>query len=73
MAIEDSSQEVNISSFPLFPSHTSDCDSNDDSDGEDPIELIKDLNTQLTRLHYELVESQKLCEASNRKVNDLKA
>ena len=69
MALDDSPNEVCISHLSSFSSSTSNCESDDD----DPIQLIKELNSQCTRLHCERVEAQKLCEASNREVNELKA
>ena len=72
MALDDSPSEVCISHLSSFSSSISNCESDDD-DEDDPIQLIKELNSQCTRLHCERVEAQKLCEASNREVNELKA
>ena len=72
MALDDSPNEVCISHLSSFSSSISNCESDDD-DEDDPIQLIKELNSQCTRLHCERVEAQKLCEASNREVNELKA
>ena len=72
MVIDDSPSEVCISHLSSFSTSISNCES-DDEDEDDLIQLIKELNSQCTRLHYERVEAQKLCEASNREVNELKA
>ena len=72
MAIEDSSNEVNASCLTPFPCYSSDCDSDADCENDDPIELIKELNSQCTHLHCEMVEAKKLVEASAKEVKYLK-
>ena len=72
MTIDDSSHEVHTSNLFLSSSYTFDCDGDDEND-DDPINLLKELNSQCTLYHTQMVEAQKKCVESDKEISFLRA